>query len=234
MDDESGGSDQTAVELSRSRLQEEKANKHKKKNQESPRVTHLKVDTLCCCYWCRCSRRRYRCCSQFTGPKSVQSCRLSPPPSTPPYPPSLHTACLFFPPERGSYCGDVSCLKGTRNKDAFHPSAYPPCIRHSLTSHSLPLFLSLLPDSPVSCNPLVCLQPLHPPSFPAAPLPTDPPQPLTHRTPLPPLTFVLACECVCVRACTLATEAQGQVEVVTEMMVVCDAAEMLSRSPKAL
>lgn len=34
--------------------------------------------------------------------------------------------------KKRSHCGDVSCLKGIQNKDAFHPSAYPPLILHSL------------------------------------------------------------------------------------------------------
>lgn len=60
--------------------------------------------------------------------KSTKSCSLS-----------LLSPLLrlpLFPSERRSYCGDVSCLKGMQNKEAFHPSAYPPLILYSLTSHS--------------------------------------------------------------------------------------------------
>lgn len=57
----------------------------------------------------------------------------------------LADACWrLLPSEWRSYCGNVSCLKGIQNKEAFQPSAYPPLILYSLTSLS---FRSVSPCS---------------------------------------------------------------------------------------
>lgn len=145
-------------------------------------------------------------CYQFSGAKASAPAAFRPPSLTPSLslcPP--HTACLSFPPERGSYCGDVSCLKGTQNKEAFHPSAISPL--HPSLSH-----LSLSP--PDSLYHAI-------PSFVCDPPPPRPLHPTAATPPTPLFLFSHLCFGVCGGITAPGEHArQEQVEVVTEMMVV--------------
>lgn len=116
-----------------------------------------------------------------------------------------HTACLSFPLKEGLIVAMSAVSRAPRTKRLFTPLPYPPCIRHSLTSHSLLLTPRIMQS----------------PRLFATPPPPHPPRPTAATPPTPLFLFSHLCFGVCGGITAPGEHArQEQVEVVTETMVV--------------
>lgn len=206
---------------------------NKKKKQESGRETHLKVTH---------SAAATGATAAAAAPSSLGQKASSPaafhlllPLPLPPIPPPTLPAS-FSPLKEGLIVAMSAVSRAPGTKTLFTPlHILLASVTLSPLTHSLALSLSPPRLPRIMQSPRLFATPSPPPCCTSSHRPSPTPNPAAPLFLLSPL-FWRASERACVRACvhTLATEAQGQVEVVTEMMVVCDAAEMLSRSPKAL